>query len=174
VARYPRKAKVSDLLTVHNIDQGYCLATWDRVLIQLWRGPATLHAAEQWLEAGEAFLRQSGNQPCCSLSIVESRSPPPTEKVRLAMAAGFRGLAPRMRHQIVVAEGSVIRSALVRGVGLALSSMSSSSLPLEYVASLDDAAVTLAPHLSPAAGGPEGLKSAVSNLRSQVDRYSPR
>jgi hypothetical protein len=165
---------VSDLLNVHNIDPGYGVATWDRLLIQLWRGPATLQAAERWLELGEAFLLQSGDEPCSSLSIVESRSPPPTEKVRLAMAAGFRGLAPRMRHQVVVAEGSVMRSALVRGVGLALSTLSSSSLPLEFVASLNEAAVMLAPDLSPAAGGVEGLKGAVSNLRSQVDKCQPR
>ena len=163
-------AKVSALLNVHNIDHGYGLATWDRVLIQLWRGPATLESTKLWLEVGEKLLRDSGSHLCSSLSIVSSGSPPPTNKVRLAMSASFRGLAPRMRHQIVVAEGSEFRSALVRAVGLTLSTFSSSSLPLKFAMSLDEAALTIAPDLSPSSGGSDGLKSAVSTLRSQVDR----
>jgi hypothetical protein len=156
---------VSELLNVRRIDHTYCVATWDRVLIQLWRGEATLLAAQQWLEFGEAFLNESGQEPCSSLSIVESRSPPPADKVRLSLTASFRGLAPRMVHQIVVGEGSISRSALVRAVGLTLS-----PVPLEFAVSVDEAALTLAPHLSVASGGADGLKAAVANIRSQIDR----
>lgn len=156
-------------LAVRSIDDGYCLATWDRVLIQLWRGEATLEAAEDWLRMGEIFLRESAGQPCSTLSIVESRSPPPTDKIRLALTASFRGLAPRMRHQIVVGEGSMFRSALVRAVGLTLS-----PVPLKFAISVDEAALTLAPDLSPGSGGPEGLKAAVSSIRSLVDERLQR
>lgn len=166
-------ASVSQLLNVRIIDPGYGIATWDRVLLQLWRTEATLDKAEHWLEIGKAFVAESGGQPCSSLSIVESRSPPPTNPVRLAMAESFRSLAPHMRHQIVVAEGSHFRSALVRGVGLALSTLSPSALPLQFAVSLDEAAVTLAPDLSAMAGGAEGLKAAVSSLRTQIDACTP-
>jgi hypothetical protein len=159
--------KVSELLSVRNINPSYCVATWDRVLIQLWRGEATLEAAQQWLKIGEAFLLERAGESCSSLSIVESTSPPPADKVRLALSASFRGLAPHVRHQIVVAEGSVFRSALVRGVGLTLS-----LVPLRYAVSIDEAALTLAPDLSPAAGGADGLKTAVSTIRYRIDAYS--
>jgi hypothetical protein len=150
------------------------VATWDRVLIQQWRGPATLEAAQQWLVLGEEFIKESGGQPCSNLSIVESSSPPPSEKVRRALSASFRGLAAGMHHQIVVAEGSAFRTALVRAVGLTLSTLSSSSLPLKFVVSLDEAALTLAPDLSAAAGGAAGLKSAIMSLRSHLDNYIQR
>lgn len=162
------QSHVSELLNVRNIDHSYCVATWDRVLIQLWRGEATLEAAEQWLKIGEAFLLESAGNRCSSLSIVESRSPPPADKVRQALTASFGGLARSMRHQIVVAEGSAFRSALVRGVGLTLS-----PVPLGYAVSVDEAARTLAPELSPTAGGAESLKSVVSTIRALVDKCPP-
>jgi hypothetical protein len=59
-------------------------------------------------------------------------------------------------------------------VGLALSTLSSSALPFHFAVSLDEAAVTLAPDLSPMAGGAEGLKAAVSSLRAQIDACLPR
>jgi hypothetical protein len=165
-------SKVSSLLKVRIVNKGYGLATWDGVMIQLWRGPATLQAAQDWLEAGEAFVLESAGRLCSNLSIVESSSPPPADNVRLALAASFQALAPRMRHQIVVAEGSVSRSALVRAVGLTLSNLSVSSLPLHFAVSLDEAALTIAPDLSRRAGGADALKNAVSDLRMRIGDFS--
>jgi hypothetical protein len=163
---------VSEVLDVQKADRSYGVAIWDRVLIQIWRGPATLEAAENWLALGKKFALQSQGLPCSNLSIVESNSPPPSDKVRLALSAAFDGLAPCMRHQIVIAEGSVSRSALVRGVGLTLSSLSASSLALKVAVSLDEAALTLAPHLSAGAGGAEGLKAAVADLRARISGFA--
>lgn len=162
---------MSDPLCVHHIDSGYGVATWDRVLMQLWRGPATLRAAERWLELGREFVAESRGLPCSNLSVVESGSPPPADKVRLALSTAFDSLSPGMRHQIVVAEGSVSRSALVRAVGLTLSSLSAASLPLKFAVSLDEAALTLAPDLSPQVGGAEGLKAAVAELRGRITSF---
>jgi hypothetical protein len=162
---------VTELLNVVKLDHLYCVATWDRVLIQLWRGPATEETAQRFREIGEAFLRDNAGQPLSTLSIVESGSPPPTNKVRVAMADSFRGLAHGMRHQIVVAEGSAFRTSLVRAVGLALSTMSASPLPLKFAVSLDEAAWTLAPDLSPNSGGADGLKRTIASLRSLVDKF---
>ncbi len=164
------RSQVSEL-SVHRIDPGYGLAIWDRVLIQLWRGPATLAGAQSWFALGKKFASESGGLLCSNLSIVESNSPPPADKVRQALSAAFDGMATCMRHQIVVAEGSVARSALVRGVGLSLSNLSTSSLALKVAVSLDEAALTLAPDLSPDAGGAEGLKAAVADLRARISSY---
>jgi hypothetical protein len=74
-----------------------------------------------------------------------------------------------MRHQIFVAEGSGFRSALVRGVGLTVSTFAPSLLPFKFASSVDEAAVIIASQLSPKAGGAEGLKTAVAGLRVQLD-----
>lgn len=154
---------------IRSIDRNHCVATWDRVLIQVWRGEATLEAAQELLQLGRAFLLENRDQGCCSLSIVESRSPPPTEKVRPILSACYRELAPGMRHQIFVAEGSGFRSALVRGVGLTVSTFAPSLLPFKFAASVDEAAATIAPQLTPKAGGAEGLKAVVASLRVHLD-----
>jgi hypothetical protein len=150
---------------VRIIDQNICFATWDRVLIQIWRGVATAEAPQQLLELGKVFLTENAGHPCSSLSIIESPSPPPGEKVRKLLATCYRELAPGLRHQIIVAEGSGFRSALVRGVGLTVSTFAPSLLPFNFVASMDEAALTISDALSSNAGGADALKAAVTSLR---------
>jgi hypothetical protein len=156
---------------VRSIDHDHCIAAWDRVLIQVWRGEATLEAAQSLLKIGKVFLTQHPGYPCNSLSIVESRSPPPNDKVRQLLSACYRELAPGMRHQIFVAEGSGFRAALVRGVGLTVSTFAPSLLPFKFAASVDEAAITIAPGLSVKAGGADGLRSAVAGLRVKLDQH---
>jgi hypothetical protein len=93
--------------------------------------------------------------------------------VRKELSAFFKELAPQMRHQLFVGEGSGFRAALVRGVGLAVSTIAPSLLPFKFAGSLDEAAVIIAPQLSPKAGGAEGLKAAVAFLRHKLDERVP-
>lgn len=158
-----------DTVHIRHLEPGYCIATWDGVLIQIWRGPATLERTQKWQEIGRSFLSERSGTVCSSLSIVDSRSPAPSEKVRLAMATSFNALAAGMRRHIVLGDGSALRSSLVRGVGLTLSLFSSAPLRLEFPASIDEAALILAREMSPDAGGVEALKAAVSRLRSHLD-----
>jgi hypothetical protein len=155
---------------IRSIDKNHCVATWDRVLIQVWRGEATLEAAQELLKLGRAFLAEHPGSPCNSLSIVESRSPPPADKVRAVLSACYRELAPGMQHQFFVAEGSGFRSALVRGVGLTVSTFAPSLLPFKFSSSVDEASLIIAATLSPKSGGAEGLKAAVASLRVKLDQ----
>jgi hypothetical protein len=168
-----RPTLVSPAPNVRNIDVNHCIATWDRVLIQVWRGEATTEAAQVLMKAGRLFLAEHPGVQCNSLSIVESRSPPPNDKIRQALSACYRDFAPRMKHQIFVAEGSGFRSALVRGVGLTVSTFAPSLLPFKFAASVDEAAMVIAPSLSTTAGGAEGLKGAVRSLRDKLDHQTP-
>jgi hypothetical protein len=161
-------------LRIRGIDENHCFATWERVLIQIWRGEATLEAAQELLKISRAFLSEISGQSGNSLSIVESRSPPPTDKVRPVLTACYRELAPATRNQIFVAEGSGFRSALIRGVGLTVSTFAPSLLPFKFAASVDEAAITIAPSLSPKSGGAEGLKQTIGSLRVKLDELSPR
>jgi hypothetical protein len=73
-----------------------------------------------------------------------------------------------MKEQIVVAEGSGFRSALVRSIGVALSAISPKSLPFKFASGMDEASLLIRPHLSRSAGGAEGLKRALADLRTQL------
>ena len=70
------------LPVVQSIDQAHCFATWDRVLIQMWQGVATLAAADDLLRVARLFLTNSDGGPLSCLSIVGSQSHAPSDKVR--------------------------------------------------------------------------------------------
>ena len=135
--------------------------------MQIWRLEVTPEAVESLTKIGRAFVYDS-KDPVSSLAIVESTSPPPSDKLRGALSTFYRDLAPRMKEQIMVAEGSGFRAALVRSVGLALSAISPNSLPFKFVGGVDEAAALIRPHLSPGAGGIEGLQRAIKDLRGKM------
>jgi len=148
-------------------EPGYCFATWDRVLLQIWRLEVTAESVETLRRIGKAFVAES-REPVSTLSIVESTSPAPSDRLRGALSAFYRELAPQMKEQIVVAEGSGFRAALVRSVGLALSAVAPKSLPFKFVGGVEEAAVLIRPHLSPAAGGAAGLQEAIKYVRERT------
>jgi hypothetical protein len=149
---------------VRTVDHDYALATWDQVLIQLWRGPMTSAAMNELRVQAKRFQTESRG-PICSLSVVERRSPPPSDELRRALSAFYRENASAMAQQVVVAEGGGFRSALVRGVGIALSALAPKMLPFKFVPEVADAAKLISPHLSPKSGGSNGLLKAVEFLR---------
>ncbi len=149
-------------------DANHVVATWERVLIQIWRGEATSHAVEGMAVLTRAWVQELGQQPCGCLSVIESSSPAPNERVRPLLTAYYREFAPRMAHQLFVAEGSGFRAALVRGVGLGVSALAPSLLPFKFASSVAEAALILAPTLSPASGGAAGLEGAVARARASL------
>lgn len=159
---------------IRSLDQNHVIAIWDRVLLQVWRGEATPRAVQALGDAGRALLAAHPGARCCSLSIIEASSPPPSEQVRPLLSKVFRELAPGMQHQLFVAEGSGFRSAIVRGVGLAVSAIAPSLLPFKFASNVEDAAGTIAPCLTPLAGGVAGALSAVALLRSRLDEQAGR
>lgn len=137
------------------------------MLIVIWRREVTLEGVTELKKIGSVFAQAGNGQRSC-LTIVQSTSPPPSDKVRSPFASFHREIAPHMKEQIVVAEGSGFRSALVRSIGVALSTISPKSLPFKFATGLDEAAALLQPHLSPAAGGAEGLKRALIDVRARL------
>jgi hypothetical protein len=136
------------------------------LLVIVWRREVTLEGVAELRKIGIAFAEGS-KAPVSCLTIVQSTSPPPSDKVRGPYAAFHREVAPFMKEQIVVAEGSGFRSALVRSIGVALSTISPKSLPFKFASGLDEAALLIQPHLSPTAGGAESMKRALSELRGR-------
>jgi hypothetical protein len=158
---------VSESAKIRELDREHCVATWDRVLLQIWRLEVSAQAVDRLYKIGHAFISEH-SVPLTMLTIVEPTSPAPSDKVRASLSALYRELSPHMKEQIVVAEGSGFRSALVRSVGIALSTIAPRSLPFKFVSSVDEGAAMIRPHLSPAADGVDGLHRAIREVRAQM------
>ncbi len=154
------------------VDENHALATWDRVLIQLWRGPVTQFAASNLRVQTRKFQDQS-QVPICSLAIVEPTSPAPADELRRDLSSFYRENAQKMVKQVVVAEGGGFRAALVRGVGIALSTLAPQMLPFKFVSSVGEAATVLEPHLSSRAGRAKGLLNAIDVMRHHAREKAP-
>jgi hypothetical protein len=148
-------------------DTDHCITTWDRVLIAVWRYAATREAITGWGAISRAFhAEQPQGRKYCSISIVERTSPPPGEHVRGDLSRFYRELVPQVHEAIIVPEGGGFRAAMVRGVGVALSTLAPRALPFKFVESIQSAATLVGPHLSPTAGGVSRLVSAVDATRT--------
>ncbi|RYZ10313.1 MAG: hypothetical protein EOO73_01695 [Myxococcales bacterium] len=152
-------------LIIQSSHPQHCFATWDRVLINLWRGDMELEAATHLQSVVDRFVRTNDGQSLAALSIIASTAPAPPERVRVRLASAYRSLeAAGVRH-VWVAEGGSSRSALMLSVGLTLSAAPALPLQLKFAASVHEAAEMIAPCLSRASGRATVLKSIVEQVR---------
>ncbi len=154
-----------DPLIIQSADPQHCFATWDRLLISLWRGEMSVEIAASLGPIVERFVAGNAGQPLSALSILASTAPAPPERVRLQLASAYRALDAAGVQHIWVAEGGPSRSSLMRSVGLTLSAAPAPPLQLELVSSVQEAAELIAPSLSPASGRAPVLKSIVEQVR---------
>ena len=148
------------------IDKDHCVALWDRALVQVWHFATTASAVAQLDAIARAYIAQV-KAPISSIAIVERTSPPPGDEVRALLSKFYRDLAPQMSQQIVVSDGGGFRGAIVRAVGLTLSTLSPNTLPFRFVGSIPEATALVAPHLSKAAGGEAALRRVVEGVREE-------
>ena len=76
----------------------------------------------------------------------------------------------RMTAAVIVAEGSGFRSALVRGVGVALTTLTPHRVPFKFCSDVDEAMIQLSPVVPTAFGGVAALKGAIEQLRAAMPR----
>lgn len=155
---------MGDAWKILTLDAHHYVATWDRVLIQVWRGEAMPLGILELGQLAESFMREERG-PISSLAIIEPFATPPSQPARKELSRFYREFAPRMGAAVVVAEGGSFRAAFVRGVGITLSTLAPRSLPFTFASNVKEAATVLAPHLSHLAGGSAGLQSALADLR---------
>jgi hypothetical protein len=104
------------------------------------------------------------------LFIVERSSPPPGDDGRRNLATFSRDIVKRMSLAVVVAEGGGFRAALVRGVGVALTTLLPHQGNFKFVNDLDAGVRLLEPHLPPSSGGREALVAQVELLRDRIGK----
>jgi hypothetical protein len=159
---------VGSKLSIRAVDANHGVATWERTLIQVWHGPGTPLALANVNEVARAFIAEVRSGPITSLYIVEPSSPPPSDVARRELATFSRELVPKMALAVIVAEGGGFRAALVRGVGIALTTLMPHRVPFKFVNEIEEALTLLAPHLSRSAGGVDGLREALGELRLAI------
>lgn len=151
------------------LNADYGVATWDRALIHVWRGPMTMEALSALERVAHTFIaEQPKGTKIVNISIVERSSPPPAEHIRKELSRFFRDLIPNANEAIIVPEGGGFRAAIVRGVGVALSTFAPRAIPFKFQESVRAAALTAAPHLSPGAGGALALEDAIERVRMKT------
>jgi len=155
-------------MITRSLDADHAVVTWDRVLIQVWRLGITPDAITDLERVARSYASEQPGGKISSISIIERTSPPPPEHVRKDLSRFYKNLAPQLHEAIIVAEGGGFRAALVRGVGVALSSLAPKSLPFKFVDTIRSASITIGPHLSPGSGGASELEAVVERVRTMA------
>jgi hypothetical protein len=160
------------MITIRALDSSHGVATWESTLIQVWRGRGSPEAIAGVNLIARSFVTEA-RQPITSLYVVEPSSPPPGDLARQELAAFSREIVPKMALAVIVAEGGGFRAALVRGVGITLTAFMPHRLPFKFVGDVDEALTLLRPHLPLRAGGVEGLRGALAELRNAIHTREP-
>lgn len=147
-------------------DAGYCFATWDRLVVAIWRLGPTGTAVREMSVAVSSLVASQG-EACSFLGIVEPTSPPPDDKARAELVKFTREIVPKLAVAVIVGEGGGFRASLVRAVGVTLTTLMPNQVPFKFPGSVDDATILIAPHLSVGAGGVPGLRRALADIRAQ-------
>jgi hypothetical protein len=114
------------------------------------------------------WLVGSSVHPASSLFIVERGSPTPDDESRKNLAAFSRDVVSRMGISVIVAEGGGFRSALVRAVGVTLTTILPHSSKFRFVNDVASAVRLIEPHLELGSGGAQGLLAAAEELRGKI------
>jgi hypothetical protein len=157
---------------VRVVDDAHVVGVWGTTLIQIWRGAPTKVLSAEVNRIADGLVASSVH-PISSLFIVERGSPTPDDETRKNFAAFSRDIVSRMSISVVVAEGGGFRSALVRAVGVTLSTILPHSSKFRFVNDVASAVRLIEPHLKPGAGSAQGLSDAAEELRAKIGISRP-
>jgi hypothetical protein len=145
----------------------HIVAMWQRTVIEVWRGVPTVEGSEAMMSACEQAIAQYPKDTSF-IAVLERTSPPPTEPVRKVLARWSSDIVPRMAVAVLVSEGSSFRSAIVRGVGVALTLLAPHRIPFKFCSSVEEGVGVVEPYLGKSRGGRAGLLTAIEQTRSQL------
>jgi hypothetical protein len=145
----------------------HIVALWQRTIIEIWRGVPTVEGVEGMISACEQVIAQYPKDTTF-IAVLERTSPPPTEPVRKVLARWSSDVVPRMAVAALVSEGSSFRSAIVRGVGVALTLLAPHRIPFKFCSSVNEGVGLLEPYLGRSRGGRDALVAAIEDTRSRL------
>jgi len=153
------------------VDDVHVVGVWRSTLIQIWRGASSSLLSAEVNRIGMQLVTSS-RDPVSSLFIVERGSPAPDDATRKSVASFSRDIVSRMSISVVVAEGGGFRSAMVRAVGVTLTTILPHSSKFRFVNDVTSASQLIEPHLKPGSGGAQGLLAAADELRAMIGAKS--
>jgi hypothetical protein len=147
-------------------DRDYFVATWHRTVLTVFRGAPTVEQVTKITGVCKKLLANSQGDTTY-LSVIERTSPAPTEPVRRELAHWSRDVVTQMASAVIVPEGGGFRSAMVRGVGIALTALIPHKVPFRFPGTVEEAAQLLARFIPESAGGAAELLLAVAEARAR-------
>ncbi len=152
-------------------DRDFFVAHWHRTVFSVYRGVCTAPHVASITAACNALLEKY-HESVTYLGVIERGSPAPTEPVRRVLATWSRDVITKMAVAVIVPEGGGFRSAMVRGVGVALTVLAPHNVPFKFAGSVAEGAQLLAHFLPASAGGAEQLVAAATEARARWARHS--
>jgi hypothetical protein len=159
----------SSLARIVAHDTDHFVAIWHETVIAVFRGACTLQHVLNISNACKSVLGERRGD-VTYLSVIERASPAPTETVRRELATWSRDIVSKMAVAVMVTEGGGFKSALVRGVGVALTTLAPHKVPFKFAGNVEEAAPLIARFLPPKAGGAAELISTVAEVRARWER----
>jgi len=147
-------------------DSDHVVAIWHETVITVFHGAASLHQVLNITKVCEALLAEAQGA-VTYLGVIERASPAPSETVRRALATWSRDVVPKTALAVIVVEGGGFKSALVRGVSVALTALLPHRVPFKFTGSVEEGAVLVAAFLPHKAGGAAELGLAIAELRQR-------
>jgi len=150
-------------------DRDFFIAHWHRTVFSVYRGACTVPHVARIIAACKSLLAKH-DESVSYLGVIERGSPAPAEAVRRELATWSRDVITKMAVAVIVPEGGGFRSAMVRGVGVALTVLAPHKVPFKFAGSVVEGAQLLARFLPPSAGGADQLAAAVEEARARWAR----
>ncbi|HVW28822.1 MAG TPA: hypothetical protein VHC69_25830 [Polyangiaceae bacterium] len=155
------------------IDTAHGVAIWGRILVVIWRGSPTRDAVAGMNQLALEMI-QADESPVCCMIIVEPSSQPPDDKARKEFARFSRDIVSRMSLAVIVTEGGGFRAALVRGVGVTLTTMLPHKIPFKWFNDVSAGALALQSYMPPRSGSSRALVRVVEELKAKIaDQATP-
>jgi hypothetical protein len=160
--------------SVHAWTRDQVIATWESVIIVVYRFETTMSGAAAAQEVFDALAREH-RDGAFVLTVVEENAPMPTPEVRAMMARFLATRAPQIILSAVVYEGTGFRAAAVRSLVTGLALVSKLPYRHKVFATVDEAASWFRSN-SPVAGAwPEhALSNVVAEARNPFQATSSR
>jgi hypothetical protein len=118
------------------------IATWDRVLLALWRGRTTVAAVRR---GGELICQQAAEHgPLLMITVIEEGAPLPALEARMELVTVLKRANGMIDRSALVFEGEGFRAATVRAIVAGVSLFSRPDYPHRVFASVGAAARFLA------------------------------
>lgn len=151
--------------TIQSSTKDYLFATWQHLILALWRGNTTVDAVR---EGQRIFDEHAKAWPdgILILTVVEDGAPMPDAPARDALGKLLQSGAGRTRKSAVVYEGDGFRAAAVRSVVTGISVFSKPPFPHKIFARVAEAAGFLASEAGHGVTGNQ-LANIVSDVRQR-------